>query len=170
MRSNCGLVKSDAAQDELTKLPFKIGGVAVGETRHHRKPRQRGHQHGVMCKPEQVERFIADLDRIAGSYGALERFREHAADQIAVADCQISAPRSGRNAFAEREIGTSRSPFRGTSRKQVSVAARRACAQSRLLEAFATNACVRHTVRDEQSNDFAHHLETPTDIGVERRE
>src|SRR4051812_48425607 len=57
MGGNCGLAKSDAAQDELTKLPLDVGGVAVGKTGHRREPRQRGHQHGVMGKPEQVERL-----------------------------------------------------------------------------------------------------------------
>jgi hypothetical protein len=32
MKSNCGFVKSDTAQDELAKLPFEVGGVAVGKT------------------------------------------------------------------------------------------------------------------------------------------
>src|SRR5258708_1129161 len=54
MRSNCGFVKSDPAQDELAKLPLEIGGVAVGKTGYGRKPRQRRHQHGVMGKPEQI--------------------------------------------------------------------------------------------------------------------
>src|SRR4051812_19852302 len=40
MGSNCGLVKSDAAQDELAKLPLDVGGIAVGQTGHRRQPRQ----------------------------------------------------------------------------------------------------------------------------------
>src|SRR3954470_19516178 len=83
MRSNCGFVKSDTAQDELAKLTFKVGGVAVGETGRGRQPRQRRHQHGVMRKPEQIERLAADPRRIAGRNRALERRREHRADQIA---------------------------------------------------------------------------------------
>src|SRR4051794_37468217 len=54
MRSKCGFVKSDAAENKLAKLPFEVGGVAVGQARHGRKPRQRRHQHGMMRKPEQV--------------------------------------------------------------------------------------------------------------------
>src|SRR6266850_251223 len=57
MRINCGLGKSDAAQDELTKLALEIGRVAVRETRHGWKPRQRRHQNGVVRKPEQVKRI-----------------------------------------------------------------------------------------------------------------
>src|SRR4051812_40656541 len=83
MRSNCGLVKSDAAEDELAKLPFEVGGVAVGETRHRRKLRKRSHQHGVMRKPEQIERLASDLRRVARRHGALKRRGEHRADQIA---------------------------------------------------------------------------------------
>ena len=86
MRSNCGFVKSNAAEDELAKLPFEIGGVAVSENRHYRKPRQRGHQHGVMGKPEQVERIIADLRRIAGGYRAFERCSEHGACLLYTSD------------------------------------------------------------------------------------
>ena len=73
MRSNCGLGKSDAAQDELTKLPFQIGGVAVGKTGHGRKPRERRHQHGVVREPEQVERIAADPRRVTGGDRALDR-------------------------------------------------------------------------------------------------
>src|SRR5882757_9900952 len=80
MRSNGGLVESDAAKDELAKLPFKVGGVAVGKTRHCRKPRQCRHQHGVMRKPKQVERLLADLRRIARRHGAFDRCGEYRAD------------------------------------------------------------------------------------------
>src|SRR4029077_4863579 len=66
MRSNCGFVKSDPAQDELAKLPLEIGGMAIGETAHAGEPRQRRHQHGVMGKPEQIERLAADPRRVAG--------------------------------------------------------------------------------------------------------
>src|ERR1035438_6407603 len=45
MRSNCGFVKSDAAQDEFAKLPFDVGDIAVREARHRRKPGQRSEEH-----------------------------------------------------------------------------------------------------------------------------
>src|SRR5512139_3256369 len=57
MRSDGGLGKPDAAQDELSELPLQIGDVAVGKTGHGRKPGQRRHQHGVVGEPEQVERI-----------------------------------------------------------------------------------------------------------------
>ena len=81
MRSNCGFGKSDAAQDELTKLPLQIGGVAVGKTGHGGKPRERRHQHGVVREPEQVERIAADPRRVAGRYSAFDRCPEHRPDQ-----------------------------------------------------------------------------------------
>src|SRR5437762_12747623 len=83
MKSNCGFVKSDTAQDELAKLTFEIVGVAVSETGDGWKPRQRRHQHGVMGKPEQVERLAADLRRVACLNRALQRCGEHRPDQIA---------------------------------------------------------------------------------------
>src|SRR3954454_23485549 len=73
MRRNCGFVKSDTAQDELAKLTFKVGGVAVGKTGRGRQPRQRRHQHSVMRKPEQIERLAADPRRVAGGDRALQR-------------------------------------------------------------------------------------------------
>src|SRR4029077_10306571 len=60
MRSNCGFVKPDAAQNKSTELTLQIVGVAVGKTGHGRKPRQRRHQHGVVREPEQVKRVAAD--------------------------------------------------------------------------------------------------------------
>ncbi len=39
MRSNCGLVKSDPTKKKFAKLPFEVGGIAVSEARHGRKPR-----------------------------------------------------------------------------------------------------------------------------------
>src|SRR5260370_21616887 len=60
MKSNRGFVKPDSAENELAKLPFEAGGIAVGKTGHGGKPRQRRHQHGVMGEPEQVERRVAD--------------------------------------------------------------------------------------------------------------
>src|SRR4030081_3349973 len=83
MKSNCGFVKSDTAQDELAKLTFEIGGVAVGQTRDGRQPRQRRHQHGAMGKPEQMERLAADPRRIASGDRAFERSGEHRSDQLA---------------------------------------------------------------------------------------
>src|SRR5689334_20033634 len=83
MRRNCGFVKSDTAQDELAKLTVKVGGVAVGQTERGRQPRQRRHQHGVMRKPEQIERLASDPGRIARGDRALERCREYRADEIA---------------------------------------------------------------------------------------
>src|SRR6476659_8466555 len=91
MRSNCGFVESDTAQDELAKLPFEVGGVAVGEARDGRKPRQRRHQHGVMGKPKQIERLAADPRRIARRNRAFERAGEHRRYQIA--DLVIEQPR-----------------------------------------------------------------------------
>ena len=65
-RSRCEAIaasfKSDAAQNEFTYLPFEIGRVAVCQTGHGRKPRQRRHQHRVMRKPEQIERRATDRD------------------------------------------------------------------------------------------------------------
>src|SRR3954451_6948477 len=61
MRSNCGFVKSNAAKNELAKLPLEVGGIAVSQARHGRQLRQRRHQHGVMGKPKQIERLASDL-------------------------------------------------------------------------------------------------------------
>src|SRR5438552_17575431 len=81
MRSNCGFVKSDPAEDELTKLPFEAGRIAVVKTGNGGQPCQRRHQHGVVGKPEQIERIAADPCRIAGFDRALERVGEHRTDQ-----------------------------------------------------------------------------------------
>src|SRR5882724_861317 len=83
MKSNCGFVKSDAAQDELAKLPLEVVGVAIGQTGDGRQPRQRRHQHGVMRKPEQIERFAADPRRVARGDRAFDRGGEYRPDQIA---------------------------------------------------------------------------------------
>src|SRR6185369_8575457 len=91
MRSNCGLGKSDAAQDELRELLLQIGGVAVGKTGHRRKPRQRRHQNGVVREPEQVERIVADPCRVPGSDRAFDRRGEHRPDQAA--DLVVEQPR-----------------------------------------------------------------------------
>ena len=61
MRGNCGVVKSDTPQDKLTELPLEVVRLAVSETRRGRQPGQRSRHHGVMRKPEQVERFAVDL-------------------------------------------------------------------------------------------------------------
>src|ERR1700727_2569073 len=55
MRGDGGLMKSNAAQEELAQLAFEIGRVAVGQTGHRRNARQGRHQHGVVGKPEQIE-------------------------------------------------------------------------------------------------------------------
>src|SRR6187431_3697447 len=83
MRSNRGLGKSDAAQDELRELLLQIGGVAVGKTGHRRKPRQRRHQNGVVREPEQVEWIVADPRRVTASDCAFNRRREYRPDQAA---------------------------------------------------------------------------------------
>src|ERR1700730_14661171 len=91
MRSNCGLVKSDAAKYEFEKLPFEVGGIAVGEARNGRKPGQRRRQHGVVSKPEQVERLATDPRRVARLNRAIERSVEDLPDQIG--DLGVEQPR-----------------------------------------------------------------------------
>src|SRR5438105_9716460 len=81
MRSNCGLVKSDAAQDEFAKLPFEAGRIAIGQARHRGQPRQRHRQQGVMGEPEQIERLAADLRRLAARHRTLDRRGEYRPDQ-----------------------------------------------------------------------------------------
>ena len=87
-----------------TQLPFEIGGVAVGKTRHGRKPRQRRHQHGVMREPEQVERLASDPRRVAGRDRAFERCGEHRPDQVA--DLVVEQPRE----FAVVEVAGRHQP------------------------------------------------------------
>src|SRR5258705_6712160 len=81
MRSNCGFVKSDAAENELAQLPFEPGRIAVVKTRNGGQACQRRHQHGVVGKPEQIERLAAGLHRIAGFDRALDRVGEYRSDQ-----------------------------------------------------------------------------------------
>ena len=60
MGGNRGFVQSNSAENELAKLPFEIGRVAIGQAWNRRQPRQRRHQHGVMREPEQIERLASD--------------------------------------------------------------------------------------------------------------
>jgi hypothetical protein len=60
MKGKRGFVDPDTTENEFTKLPFEIGSIAVGQARRRRQPRQRRHQHGVMRKPEQVQRLAPD--------------------------------------------------------------------------------------------------------------
>ena len=82
MRSNCGFVKSDAAENELAELPFEVGGIAVVQTGNGGKPRQRRHQDDVVGKPEQIQRLAADPRRVARRNRAIERSGEHRPDQV----------------------------------------------------------------------------------------
>src|SRR5690242_21878609 len=54
LRSNCGVVKSDAPKQELAKLVFKAAHLAVRQTRDGREARHRGRQNGVVGEPEQI--------------------------------------------------------------------------------------------------------------------
>src|SRR3982074_1912025 len=60
MRDDSGFVESNSAENEFANLPLEIGSVAVGKAWNRGQPRQRRHQHGVMRKPEQVERIASD--------------------------------------------------------------------------------------------------------------
>jgi hypothetical protein len=60
LRDDSGFVKSNSAENEFANLPLVIGSVAIGQTGNRWQPRQRRHQHGVMRKPEQVERIASD--------------------------------------------------------------------------------------------------------------
>src|SRR4051794_40695463 len=82
MRSNCGVVKSDASQEKLTELSLQIVRLAVSETGHGREPGQRSGHHRMMRKPEQVERFDSARPRIAGGDSAFERGEEDRSDQL----------------------------------------------------------------------------------------
>src|SRR6476646_9474246 len=83
MGGDGGFVQSDAAENELAKLPLESVGVAILQTRYGRQPRQRGGQHGVVREPEQIERRAIDLGGIAGGNGALQRGDEGRTDEIA---------------------------------------------------------------------------------------
>src|SRR5512140_3542195 len=82
MGGDRSLAKSDAAENELAKLPFEIGGIAILNTRRCRQPRHGCGENSVMRKPEQVQRCAADLDRIARFNRALERGDEGRSDQV----------------------------------------------------------------------------------------
>ena len=73
MRSNCGVVKSDTPQEKLTELPLEVVRLAVSETRRGRQPGQRSGHHGVMRKPEQVERFAVVWPRVPRGNRTLKR-------------------------------------------------------------------------------------------------
>src|SRR5665213_1778120 len=47
MGGNCCFVQTNAAENELAKLPFEIGSVPVSQTWHRRQLRQGRHQHRV---------------------------------------------------------------------------------------------------------------------------
>ena len=76
-------MKSDAAKEKLAKLALDIGRIAVGKAGHRGNSRQRCHQHGVVGKPEQVERVASDPRGIAGLYRAIKRSDEDRPDQVA---------------------------------------------------------------------------------------
>src|SRR5436305_9769997 len=83
MGGNGGFLQSDAAENEIAKLALEIGGIAVGQARNRRQPSKRGHQHGVVRKPEQVQRLSSIAGCIARLYRSLQRCGEHGSDQSA---------------------------------------------------------------------------------------
>src|SRR4030088_548826 len=82
MRDDSGFVESNSAENEFANLPLEIGSVAVGKAWNRWQPRQRRHQHGVMGKPEQVERIACDPGCLPCRHGLLQRCGEHRPDQI----------------------------------------------------------------------------------------
>src|ERR1700722_211153 len=82
MRGNCGFVKPDATEDEFAKLPLKIECIVIGQAWNGWQPHQRRHQHGMMGKPEQVERIARDPRGVAGGHGAIEGSRKWRPDQF----------------------------------------------------------------------------------------
>src|SRR5882757_619266 len=108
MRSNCGFVKSDAADNELAKLPFEGGGFAVVQTGNGGKPRQRRHQYRVVGKPEQVERLAADARCVAGRDRAVEGSSEHRPDQAS----DLGVEQAGEFAVVEMARGHEAQPLR----------------------------------------------------------
>src|SRR5450432_1014574 len=90
MGGNRGFVKSNSAENEFAKLPFKIDGIAVRQAGDGRKSRQRRHQDGVMREPEQIERRATDMRCVARHHGAVERSGKNRPDQIA--DLGIEQP------------------------------------------------------------------------------
>src|SRR5689334_13213610 len=101
MSGNCGFVQSDAAEDELAKLPFEDGGIAILETGNRRKPRQCRSQYRVVREPEQIERRAADVGRIPRRDGALQRSHEGRPDQIA----DLAVQEAGKFAVLEMACG-----------------------------------------------------------------
>src|SRR4029453_9729330 len=91
MGGNCGFAKSDAAKDELAKLPLENDSIAILKTRRYRQPRQGCGQNRVVREPEQVERLPARLRRIARIDGALQRRYESRSDQVG--DLAVQEPR-----------------------------------------------------------------------------
>src|ERR1700754_2458465 len=91
MGGNGGFAQSDAAKDELAELPLENDSIAILKTWRDRQPRQGCGQNSVVREPEQVERFAADLGRIAGIDGALQRGDESRSDQVG--DLAVQEPR-----------------------------------------------------------------------------
>src|SRR5258708_29931879 len=48
MAGNCGFVQSNSAENEIAKLPFEIGSVAVRQAWAGQQPLHRRHHHGAM--------------------------------------------------------------------------------------------------------------------------
>src|ERR1700738_2357745 len=72
VRDDGGFVESNSAENELANLPLEIGSVAVGQAWNRWQSRQRRHQHGVMRKPEQVERIAFDPGCLPCRHGLLQ--------------------------------------------------------------------------------------------------
>src|SRR5581483_2073321 len=54
MVKDCGVVKADAAKQELAQLALESIRVAIRKTGHGGKARHRRRQHGVVGEPEQI--------------------------------------------------------------------------------------------------------------------
>src|SRR5581483_5507129 len=66
MVKDCGVVKANAAKQELAQLALEAADVAIRKTGHRGKPRHRRRQHGVVGKPEQIGRLAPDSRGVAG--------------------------------------------------------------------------------------------------------
>jgi len=73
MKSKCGFVKPDSAENELAKLPFEAGGIAVGKTGHGGKPRQAPPLARCDGRTRTGERRVAIGEAIAYRDRAFER-------------------------------------------------------------------------------------------------
>src|SRR5580693_7684347 len=82
MVEDCGVVKADAAKQEFAELALETADVAIPKTGHGGKARHRRRQHGMVGKPEQIDRLAADSRGIAGGDRGLERGHEHRPDQL----------------------------------------------------------------------------------------